>query len=79
MPIRLDLIVFPTIIWYEADYSVYTIRKASRRSWRIGPTRPTQEADVRVFFAFQEGVVFPGASICGAFLRSGPCTRVLRR
>ena len=32
----LDLIAFPTIIWYEPDYSVFTVRQASRRSWRIG-------------------------------------------
>ena len=36
----LDLIDFPTIVWYETDYSVYTMRQASRRSWRIGQTNP---------------------------------------
>ena len=36
----LDLIDFPTICWYETDYSVYVMRQASRRSWRIGQTRP---------------------------------------
>ena len=41
----LDLIDFPTICWYETDYSVYVMRQASRRSWRIGQTRP-----VRVVF-----------------------------
>ena len=35
----LDLIDFPTIAWYETDYSVYVSRQASRRSWRIGQTR----------------------------------------
>ena len=38
----LDLIDFPTVCWYETDYSVYTLRQASRRSWRIGQTRPVQ-------------------------------------
>ena len=38
----LDLIDFPTIVWYETDYSVYTMRQASRRSWRIGQTRPVK-------------------------------------
>ncbi len=37
-----DLIDFPTLIWYETDYSVYTMRQASRRSWRIGQTRPVK-------------------------------------
>ena len=38
----LDLIDFPTVCWYETDYSVYTLRQASRRSWRIGQTQPVQ-------------------------------------
>ena len=38
----LDLIHFPTIAWYETDYSVYTMRQASRRSWRIGQKRPVK-------------------------------------
>ena len=38
----LDLIEFPTIVWFETDYSVYTMRQASRRSWRIGQTQPVK-------------------------------------
>ena len=38
----LDLIDFPMLIWYETDYSVYVMRQASRRSWRIGQTRPVK-------------------------------------
>ena len=38
----LDLIDFPTICWAETDYSVYTMRQASRRSWRIGQDRPVK-------------------------------------
>ena len=38
----LDLIDFPTIVWDETDYSVYVVRQASRRSWRIGQTRPVK-------------------------------------
>ena len=38
----LDLIDFLTLIWYETDYSVYVSRQASRRSWRIGQTRPVK-------------------------------------
>jgi len=41
----LDLIDFPTLVWYEVEYSVYTMRQASRRSWRIG-----QRSPVRVVF-----------------------------
>jgi len=46
----LDLLDFPTIIFYESGYSLHTLRQASRRSWRIGQRRP-----VRVkFFCYQE-------------------------
>jgi hypothetical protein len=43
----LDLLDFPTIIFYETGYSLYTLRQASRRSWRIGQKRP-----VKVMFFF---------------------------
>ncbi len=45
----LDLIDFPTICWYETDYSVYVMRQASRRSWRIGQTRSVKV----VFMAYR--------------------------
>ena len=41
----LDLLDFPTIVFVECGHSVYTLRQASRRSWRIG-----QDLPVRVFF-----------------------------
>lgn len=41
----LDLLEFPTIIFFQCGYSVFTLRQASRRSWRIG-----QDLPVRVFF-----------------------------
>jgi superfamily II DNA or RNA helicase len=34
----LDLIDFQTTVWFELDYSVYTMMQASRRTWRIGQT-----------------------------------------
>lgn len=30
----LDLIAYPSIKWYEVEYSTYLVRQASRRSWR---------------------------------------------
>lgn len=41
----LDLLDFPTIIFFQCGYSVFTLRQASRRSWRIG-----QDLPVRVFY-----------------------------
>ena len=53
----LDLLDFPTLVFYETGYSLHTLRQASRRSWRIGQKYP-----VRVLFfyykdSFQERCV----------------------
>ncbi|MDE2823000.1 MAG: hypothetical protein OXK79_05795, partial [Chloroflexota bacterium] len=48
----LDLIEFPTIVWDEVDYSIYTMRQASRRSWRIGQTQPVRV----VFMAYRNSL-----------------------
>ncbi len=48
----LDLLDFPTIIFYESGYSLHTLRQASRRSWRIGQKWP-----VRVLFMCYEGTM----------------------
>ena len=51
----LDLLDFPTIIFYESGYSLHTLRQASRRSWRIGQRRP-----VRVKFLCYESTMQAG-------------------
>jgi hypothetical protein len=33
----LDLLDFPTIVFFQCGYSVFTLRQASRRSWRSEP------------------------------------------
>jgi SNF2 family DNA or RNA helicase len=48
----LDLIDFPTVVWYQPEYSVFTLRQASRRSWRIGQRHP-----VRVVFLAYRGTL----------------------
>jgi superfamily II DNA or RNA helicase len=48
----LDLLEFPTIIFYESGYSLHTLRQASRRSWRIG-----QKRRVRVKFLCYESTM----------------------
>src|SRR5437867_854655 len=46
----LDLLPFPTIFFVQTGYSIYTLRQASRRSWRIG-----QKERVRVaFFTYSD-------------------------
>ncbi len=32
----LDLLAFPTLVFYQCEYSAYVVGQASRRSWRIG-------------------------------------------
>ncbi len=48
----LDLLDFPTLIFYQTGYSVYTLRQASRRSWRIG-----QKRDVKVYYLFYKNTL----------------------
>jgi SNF2 family DNA or RNA helicase len=38
----LDLLGMPTILFYESGYSIYVLRQASRRSWRIGQKHPVK-------------------------------------
>lgn len=45
----LDLLGHPSLIFFESGYSLYTLRQASRRSWRIGQRLP-----VRVFYLHYE-------------------------
>ena len=48
----LDLYDFPTMIFYQTGYSVFTLRQASRRSWRIG-----QNKDVKIYYLFYRGTM----------------------
>jgi SNF2 family DNA or RNA helicase len=46
----LDLLEFPTIVFMQTGYNVYTVQQAARRSWRIG-----QKLPVKVIFLGYEG------------------------
>lgn len=46
----LDMLEFPTIVFMQTGYNVYTLQQASRRSWRIG-----QKEDVDVYFLGYQG------------------------
>lgn len=46
----LDMLEFPTIVFMQSGYNVYTLQQASRRSWRIG-----QKLPVEVHFLGYEG------------------------
>lgn len=47
--VGLDLIQFPTVIFYQTGYNIFTLRQAARRSWRIGQTKPVKVH----FFTYQ--------------------------
>ena len=38
----LDLLEFPTIVFMQSGYNVYTLLQAARRSWRIGQKLPVE-------------------------------------
>jgi hypothetical protein len=48
----LDLLAMADIFFYETGYSIYTLRQASRRSWRIG-----QRSNVNVKFFYYAGTM----------------------
>jgi len=48
----LDLVAFPTLAFYEIDYSLFTVVQASRRAWRI-----IQDLPCKVFYPFYEGTM----------------------
>ncbi len=48
----LDLYAFPTVVFFQTSYNIFTLRQAARRSWRIGQTKP-----VRVYFFCYQGTM----------------------
>ncbi len=48
----LDLIDFTTVIFYQVGYNLYTLRQASRRSWRLSQKNP-----VTVYYLYYDNTV----------------------
>lgn len=48
LEVGLDLLFWPTALFYQGSYDIYTVRQAARRSWRIGQHR---ECRVRYYVA----------------------------
>lgn len=57
----LDLIDFQTTVWYEIEYSLYTLMQASRRTWRIGQVN---DVDVH-FLVYRDTMEHRAASLVG--------------
>jgi Helicase conserved C-terminal domain/Type III restriction enzyme, res subunit len=58
----LDLLAFPSIIFYQVEYSTYTLRQAARRSYRIGQT---QDVEV-VHMAYTDTAQVPALKLIAA-------------
>ncbi|MCY7865952.1 SNF2-related protein [Bacillus spizizenii] len=48
----LDLLSFTTILFYQVGYNLFTMRQASRRSWRLSQTK-----DIEVYFMYYENTI----------------------
>lgn len=48
----LDLLDFTTIVFYQMGYNIFTMRQASRRSWRLSQTK-----DIEVYFMFYKNTI----------------------
>jgi hypothetical protein len=57
---------FPTLVFYQAPLSAYTLRQTSRRSHRIGSDRPVRV----VYLAYADSVGATALSLLGAKIQS---------
>src|SRR5699024_7383008 len=55
--VGLDLLQFPTIMYYQMDYSTYDYMQSSRRSWRIKQTEPVKVYTYAYRNTIQESVL----------------------
>lgn len=62
----LDLYDFPTLVFYQTGYQLFSLRQASRRSWRIGQTKPVRV----IYMAYKDTVQDAGLRLMGAKLRA---------
>jgi hypothetical protein len=53
----LDLVAFSTGVFYEIDYSLYTMWQAARRLWRLGQTQP-----VKIYYPVQRDTLMEKAA-----------------
>ena len=60
----LDLLAWPTLIWYSTGYNLFRLRQASRRAWRIGQTAPCRV----VFLGYEDTLQADALRLMGAKL-----------
>ena len=52
MLFRSDLLAFTNIIFYQLGYNLFTMRQASRGSWRL-----SQDKDIKVYFLYYKNTI----------------------
>ncbi|NNG66433.1 DEAD/DEAH box helicase [Caldanaerobacter subterraneus] len=62
----LDLYDFPTLIFYQTGYNLFTLRQASRRSWRIGQDKPVRV----IFMAYKDTLQYNALTLMGSKLEA---------
>jgi len=74
----LDLIDFPTILFYETGYSIYVLPQASRRSWRIGQRFPVKVKYLHYAETMQESCLrLMGKKLLVSLAMEGKFSRLL--
>ncbi len=62
----LDLIAFSTVVFYEIEYSLYTLWQAVRRVWRLGQEKPVKA----VFSVYNNAMEAVALSLMGRKMRA---------
>jgi SNF2 family DNA or RNA helicase len=62
----LDLVDWPSIVWFQPEYSVYVLRQESRRSWRIGQRHPVEVT----YLVYQDTLQADALALIAAKMRS---------
>ncbi len=62
----LDLVSFQTVVFFEPEYSLYTLWQALRRVWRLGQTQPVKA----VFAVYKDAMEAQALALMGRKMRA---------
>ncbi len=62
----LDLVSFQTVVFFEPEYSLYTLWQALRRVWRLGQTQPVKA----VFAVYKDAMEARALALMGCKMRA---------
>jgi hypothetical protein len=62
----LDLVSFSTVVFFEIEYSLYTLWQALRRVWRLGQTQPVKA----VFAVYKDAMESQALALMGRKMRA---------